>query len=173
MLIRMIRMLLPFFALSFASGASPLKQAPALTVLDYYLLLPERYFMADQEMRVSWMLDPKRGAIVDKSNGYLYAPGDGGQTDIYVCLFKRPNGTNLIGVETRTPEMDDLTYLDFYLYEDGKWNAVTKEIVPIAVSESLKYEMPRYGKTIRVTRKQGKRVYDLIWADGIFKLKRY
>ena len=169
----MIRLLLPFFALSFVSAGSALKQPAARTVLDYYLLLPERYFMADKEMRVTWMLDPKRGAIVDKSNGYLYAPGDGGQTDIYVCLFKRPNGTDLIAVETQTPEMDDLTYLDFYFYEDGKWKDVTRRIVPVAISESLKYKMPRYGKTIRVTRKHGKRLYDLIWADGIFKLKRY
>jgi hypothetical protein len=171
--IRIIRPLLPFLALTLVSAGAPLKQPPALTVLDYYMLLPERYFMADQEMRVKWMLDPKRGAIVDKNNGYLYARGDGGQTDIYVCVFKRHDGANLIGVETQTPEMDDLTYLDFYFYEDGKWNDVTKRIVPIAISESLKYKMPRYGKTIRVTREHGKRVYDLIWANGIFKLKRY
>jgi hypothetical protein len=42
------------------------------TVLDYYELLPEKYFEANQEQRVKWMLDPRREAIVDVKNGTLW-----------------------------------------------------------------------------------------------------
>jgi hypothetical protein len=36
------------------------------TVVDYYMLLPDMYFEVTREQRLHWMLDPKRGAIVDK-----------------------------------------------------------------------------------------------------------
>src|SRR5437764_5241493 len=39
------------------------------TVLDYYRLLPGKYFEANLEQRINFMLDPKRGAIVDVRNG--------------------------------------------------------------------------------------------------------
>ena len=62
---------------SFAQGSDP------KTVLDYYLLLPEKYFEANKEQRVKWMLDSNRGAVVDLKNSYIFAPRDGAQTSIY------------------------------------------------------------------------------------------
>src|ERR1044072_9886955 len=60
------------------------------TVVDYYRLLTDKYFEANDEQRVNWMLDKRRGAVVDLEHGYLHALGDGAQTDIYVRLFDRP-----------------------------------------------------------------------------------
>ena len=142
------------------------------TVLDYYLLLPDKYFEADKEQRVKWMLDPKRGAIVDVKNGYIYAPGDGAQTRIYVCLFRRAEGNYLIAVKTHAPDTKEYTNLDFYVYENGSFVDVTQAVLPVAVNEELRYEMPRYGTTIKVSNKRGRKVYELVWAKDKFRLKR-
>lgn len=142
------------------------------TVLDYYRLLPNKYFEASEEERIKWMLDPRRGAIVDVKNGYLYAPGDGAQTCIYVCLFKKSDKSYLIAVKTHPPDTDEDTYLDFYVLKSGKLLDVTKTVLPVPVNEELKYELPRYGTTIRVRNKAGRRIYDLLWASDRFTLKR-
>ena len=142
------------------------------TVLDYYMLLPDRYFEANREQRLHWMLDPKRGAIVDIRNGYLYAPGDGAQTDIYVCLFMRSNGKYLIAVNYNDKTGVFESFLDFYVYHDGRLRNMSRSVLPVAFNKRLYYELPRYGTTIVVTNKAGKRLYDLVWARNVFKLKR-
>ena len=142
------------------------------TVLDYYLLLPEKYFEADKEQRVKWMLDQKHGAIVDIKNGYIYARGDGAQTSIYVCLFKRTDRSYLIAVKSHDSDMDEYTHLDFYVYENGRLRDVSKAVLPVSVNEELRYAMPRYGTTIKVSSKKGRKMYDLTWVRNRFKLKR-
>jgi hypothetical protein len=84
------KLLLTLLAVFLSQSISAAQSSPPKTVLDYYLLLPEKYFEANKEQRVKWMLDLRRGAVVDIMNGYIYAAGDGAQTPIYVCLFKRP-----------------------------------------------------------------------------------
>ena len=142
------------------------------TVLDYYELLPEKYFEANEEQRVKWMLDPRRGAIVDVKNGYLYAPGDGAQTDVYVSLFKKSDGSYLIAVKTHPADTDEYTRLDLYVFKRGMLLDVSKTAFPVAVNERLQYELPRYGRTIQVKNKIGRRVYDLIWVADRFRLKK-
>ena len=82
---------------------------PPRTVLDYYRLLPGKYFEANFEQRMNFMLDPKRGAIVDVPNGYLFAPGDGAQTDVNVRLFRKADGHNVIAVKSHAPDSNDFT----------------------------------------------------------------
>ena len=141
------------------------------TVLDYYKLLPDKYFEADRTQRVNWMLNPKRGAVVDLRNGYLYAPGDGAQTDIYLSLFRKRTGGYLVGVKFYASDTQDLTYLDFYVYQISSWVAVTKSVIPVNIKDELKYEMPRYGRTIRVRDKRGRPLYDLVWSGDKFRLR--
>src|ERR1700704_1072495 len=76
------------------------------TVRDYYLLLPDKYFEADREQRVKWMLDPKRGAVIDVKTGYLLAQGDGAQMSLVVCLFKNRDGAYTIAVDATSWEGD-------------------------------------------------------------------
>ena len=73
---------LPLFLLEFFISLAPYamsaqtkmaQSSQPRTVVDYYMLLPDKYFEANQKQRLHWMLDPKRGAIVDIKNGYLYA----------------------------------------------------------------------------------------------------
>ena len=118
------------------------------------------------------MLDPRRGAIVDVKNGYLYAPGDGAQTDVYVCLFKKSDGSYLIAVKTHPTDTNEYTRLDFYVFKRGMLLDVSKTVLPVAVNEELKYELPRYGRTILVKNKNGSRAYDLIWVADRFRLKK-
>ena len=142
------------------------------TVLDYYKLLPDKYFETDPQQRVNWMLDPKRGAIVDPKNGYLYAPGDGAQTDIYLCIFKKRSGPLVLAVKHYASDTQDFTYLEFFSYKNGSWSEVANSVIPVKLEDQLKYEMPRYGKTIRVTNKSGKRLYDLVWSGERFRLRK-
>ena len=41
------------------SAQSPQPNEPH-TVVDYYMLLPDKYFEANRDERLHWMLDPKR-----------------------------------------------------------------------------------------------------------------
>ena len=137
-------------------------------VRDYYLLLPDKYFEADAEQRVHWMLDPKRGAILDVKNGYLLAPGDGAQMSIVVCLFKNRDRSYTIGVDATYWEGADYSQLTFYRYVNGNLVDVTKSIVPVALPEEHWYEMPRYGTTIRVTTQKRHHLYNLVWNGRRF-----
>jgi len=143
-----------------------------LTVRDYYLLLPDKYFEAEQEQRVKWMLDPKRGAIVDVKNGYLLAPGDGAQMSIIVCLFKKHDGTYVIGVDAINWEGAYYSRLNFYRYDNGNLIDVTKSVVRVALPEERLYELPRYGRTIQVANQKRRQLYDLVWNGRRFLIKR-
>lgn len=122
------RCLIVLFLLCSSAYSQP--SAPR-TVLDYYLLLPEKYFEANKEQRVKWMLDPKRGAVVDVKNGYLFAPGDGAQTSIWVCLLTRRHRRPLVAVKWHESDSDKYTHVAFYEYRRGSLVAVKeKSLVP-------------------------------------------
>jgi hypothetical protein len=165
-------LLLTLLAVFLFQSTSDAQLSPPKTVLDYYLLLPEKYFEANKEQRVKWMLDPRRGAVVDVKNGYIYAPGDGAQTSIYVCLFRRRQGAPLVAVKSHNSDTQDYTHLDFYEYKNGALVEVKKGVLPVKVNENLKYDMPRYGRTIEVRDRRGRRIYDLNWSGRRFLLKR-
>jgi hypothetical protein len=144
------------------------------TVFDYYLLLPDKFFEANKEQRIKWMLDSRRGAVLDLKNGYIFAPGDGAQTSIYVRLFKRRQRLPLLAVKTHEADTDEYTHLDFYEYKRGELVEVKKAVLPVKVHEEFKYEMPRYGKSIEVRDQRGKKIYSFIWsARGWFVLKEW
>ncbi len=142
------------------------------TVFDYYVLLPDKYFEANKEQRVKWMLDSRRGAVVDLKNGYIFAPGDGAQTSIYVRLFKRRQRLPLLAVKSHEADIDEYTHLDFYEYKKGELVEVKKAVLPVKVNEEYKYEMPRYGKSIEVKDQRGKKIYSFIWSARGFVLKK-
>jgi len=164
-------LLVTLLAVFLSQSINAAQSSPPRTVLDYYLLLPEKYFEANKEQRVKWMLDPSRGAIVDIKNGYIFAPGDGAQTSIYVCLFKRFQGTPLVAVKSYPSDTDEFTDLHFYEYKQGILVEVKNGVLPVKVNENLKYEMPRYGRSIEVRDRRGKRIYSLNWSGRRFVLK--
>ena len=163
---------LVILASSFATAAQSVNANHPRTVVDYYMLLPDKYFEADRDQRLHWMLDPKRGAIIDVPNGYLYAPGDGAQTDIYACIFNRANGSYLVAVNYNDKDGVFETFLDFFIYERGHLTSVTKSVLPVPFNKDLFYDLPRHGTTIHVTNSSGKRLYDLVWNRRVFRVKR-
>ncbi len=118
------------------------------------------------------MLDTSNGAVVDIKNGYIHAAGDGAQTPIYVCLFKRQHGLPLVAVKSYEPDTREYTHLDFYEYKNGALVEVEKGVLPVKVNENFKYEMPRYGSTIEVRDQHGRKLYSLNWSGQRFVLKR-
>jgi hypothetical protein len=165
-------LLLTLLAVFLFQSTGPAQSSPPKTVLDYYLLLPDKYFEANKEQRVKWMLDSRRGAVVDIKNGYIYAPGDGAQTSLYVCLFKRPHGFPLVAVKSHPSDTQEYTRLDFYEYKHGALVEVKETVLPVKVNEEFKYTMPRYGKSIEVRNQRGRRIYTLSWSGRRFVLKR-
>jgi len=170
-----------FFIGVLSASVPTRKQPPAHTeelkevaepksVLDYYLLLPDKYFEANQEERVKFMLNERRGAVVDVEHGYLHALGDGAQTDIYVRLFERSGQLPVIAVKYYASDSQDFTYLDFFEYKDG--GLVQESLSPVKIDENLTYELPRYGNTIQAFNAHGSPVYDLVWSQTKFELKR-
>jgi hypothetical protein len=172
MLSRIILFILLIGVTSIATSAQSASPRHPRTVVDYYMLLPDKYFEANREQRLHWMLDLKRGAIVDIPNGYLFAPGDGAQTDIYACIFKRSNGDHLVAVGYNDKNGVFETFLDFFIYARGRLRNVTKTVLPVRFSKLLYYDLPRHGTTIRVTNASGKKLYDLVWTGKVFHLKR-
>jgi|GEM_PF-1173868 len=148
------------------------QSSPPKTVLDYYLLLPEKYFEANKEQRVKWMLEPGNGAVVDIKNGYIYAAGDGAQTPHYVCLFKRPKGSPLVAVKSHPSDTREITYLHFYEYKQGALVEVKKGVLPLKINENFRYELPRYGTTIKVSDQHGRKLYSLHWSGQRFVLQK-
>lgn len=79
------------------------------------------------------MLDSSRGAVVDLNNGYIFAPGDGAQMSIYVCLFKRPDGRPLVAVKSHDADTYEYTHLDFYEFKRGTLVEGKKPVLPVKV----------------------------------------
>ena len=159
------------------------------TVRDFFMLLPEKYFTLegcerakDKDCRKAKINYLKTFAeIEDTKNGYLKGGCDGGQSCLEMALFKRPDGTYIIGLSTFAEMMNDYYFLE---YKNGNWANISAEIVP-QFSKKNMYELPRYGTTVKVFAKKiieetkdyeisdkGEKLYDLEWKDGKFNVKK-
>ncbi len=123
-------------------------QKPPKTVVDFFLLLPHKYFELEPDtprQRLDWLR--RNLGTVDVPHGYLRMPGDGAQISLTVCLFKRTDGSYLAAVGSNDTD-------------DG-------------VSGSfVDYLLPRYGTTIHVKTRAGKPLYDLVWNGSRFRRSR-
>lgn len=155
------------------------------SVMDFFALLPEEYFTLEGCERATDKDCKKARAeylktfteVSDIKNGYFKGGCDGGQGCIEMAIFKRPNGTYLVGLATFAEMMNDFYFLD---YADGKWSDVSTEAVP-EFSKQNWYELPRVGTTMKVFSKKivekttefeisekGDRLYEVTWKDGKF-----
>jgi hypothetical protein len=177
--ILLLALAIPLFA---AFGSAQSKQPK--TVRDYFLALPDRYFSLDCCMRLPLSKQKptylKRYLKVeDKANGYLSGYGDAAQEGFVMTLFKRPNGTYLIGFSTHGeggPEDTPWTY--FFDYKNGRWTDVSRKMIDKYSKENYIYDLPRHGTTVEVFAKdensddyRGKKLYDLVWTNGRFVKK--
>ena len=138
------------------------------------MLLPNKYFdISDSKSAyLKRLLE-----VEDTANGYLRGGADAGQGGLEMTLFKRPNGTYIVGLYSFNEMSDDFYFLE---YENGKWFDISKQIVP-DYGKYRWYEFPRYGTTVKVYKKKfeaeeegvtgGERqekLYDLEWKNGEF-----
>lgn len=151
------------------SGLASGQSASPQTVVDYYLLLPDKYTY-DVPRQHREELVNREGRIIAKDikNGYLAISGDAGDPGITVALFKMPDGEYLIGVNVFNEMSDDIYFLR---YQKGRWSNITRSAIP-DFNKAYEYKLPRYGTTIEVSNKAGKKLYDLVWSGGKFVIKR-
>lgn len=158
------------------------------TVMDFFALLPEKYFALEgcfreedkdcRKARAEYLKNYKE--IEDIKNGYLKAGCDGGQRCIEMALFKRPDGSYVVGLATFGEMLDENYFLD---YKGGIWTDISAKIVP-EYSKDKRYEIPRFGTSVKVfstkliekgddyeAREKDKMIYDLVWKDGKFLKK--
>ena len=159
------------------------------TIRDFFMLLPEKYFVLEGCER-SKDKDCKKAKadylktfteIEDTANGYFKGGCDGAQSCLEMAIFKRPDGTYLIGVATSAEMMNDYYFLD---YANGNWTDISATVVP-QFSKKNMYELPRQGTTVKVFAKKviekgddyevtdkGEKLYDLEWKNGKFAIRK-
>ena len=174
-----------FLLLAIAAAAQKQQTAnpQPKTVRDFFMLLPDDYFEVGccndtKESYLKQYLD-----VEDTANGYMKGGAEGGQGGFEMTLFKRPNGTYLVGLYSFGEVWDDFYFLE---YRGGKWFNVSKKIVP-DYSKRRWYIMPRYGTKVEVYERnrdetasdedveiveRGEKLYDLEWKNGKFVIKK-
>lgn len=175
-MIRLLSILLMCLStLAYADNKEP-------SVVDYFQQLPERYFESP-EVRTTWL--KHKSTIVDVPNGYLFLQGDGAQSSLYVCVFKKADQQRIIAVHSESP--DDNT-LNFYDYRAGQWQDITAQVLPQSMDEKFltanadgaedtnfahNLKMPRHGTTIVIENTEHKKTHQLLWQKetGTFQLK--
>jgi hypothetical protein len=152
------------------------------TVRDFFMALPEDHFSLDcciykrsyRQAKIEYL---KRYLMVeDTANGFLSGGGEAAQEGFEMALFKRADGSYLIGFFTfGEGGLEDTPWTVFLDYKNGKWTDVSKSVVPDYSKEKYEYHLPRRGTTIQVYRKVEEgdppKMYDLIWDRARFVKK--
>ena len=176
---------LSIFALLLACICLPLPLRGAadkpMTVVDYFLRLPENFFEGSPAGWLKYLKQPDCG-VVDVANGYLRCEGDGAQPEFEVALFRYRDGRPLLAVCSGELEEDDSLILDFFEPgADRKMHDVPRSIFPVGDSrtsaadggleyKNWRFEIPRHGKTILVRhRRSGKILHMVTWNGEKFR----
>jgi hypothetical protein len=145
-----------------------------MTVIDYYLLLPEKTFEAPPR---SWL---QNATVIDKQNGYMSVTGDGAQPNFEVALFRYRNGRPLLAICQAELKGGDRVGLSFFkLGSNGKMREASRTIFPIGDQwssgdyekryEDFRFELPRHGRTVVVRSAKTKKVlYRVTWNGEKF-----
>jgi hypothetical protein len=169
-----------------SSSSGPRIEQPK-TVREFFELLPQEYFTLEgcvdnptknncDRARAEYLRTYLE--VEDTANGYMRGGCDGAQSCFQMALFKRPNGTYVVGL---TKMLEDVEISHFLEYANGRWRDVGRQVVP-EYGENKVYELPQYGTTVGVYenkkvagknyRKRGRKLYNLAWAKGRFTIER-
>ena len=184
----MLMAVAPAYAQRPAAGAhSGARNGQPKTVREFFQLLPQKYFTLEGcvdnptksncvRARAEYL--ERYLEVEDTANGYMKGGCDGAQSCFHMALFKRPDGTYLVGLTT-AHEMSEQSY--FLEYAGGAWRDVGARVVP-GYGEDKVYELPRYGTTVAVYenrlvegegwRERGRKLYDLAWKGGKFTIMK-
>jgi len=147
-------MRLAFLALTaLAILSAPLARAAdakRLTIVDYYLQLPDKTFEGPAKDWLAFLRQPKCGTI-DVANGYMNCTGDGAQSPFEVALFRFKDDKPLLAVCQGELEGKNSKFLAFYEPGfGGHLHEVKRSIFPIDNDKGYVFELPRKGRTILV-----------------------
>lgn len=143
-----------------------------MTIVDYYLLLPEKTFEAPAR---SWL---QNATVIDKENGYMNITGDGAQPNFEVALFRYRDGRPLLAVCEGELEGDDRVIINFYkLGADGRMEIAPRKLFPIEdrysggadepdASRNWYFELPRHGRTVLIRSLKSKKVLHRVTWNG-------
>ncbi|HEX8491962.1 MAG TPA: hypothetical protein VF658_03915 [Pyrinomonadaceae bacterium] len=97
-----------------------------LTILDYYLLMPQRY------LRYAGGDSPeaRQSAIYIKESNYLQARQPNGEFYTALALFKNEDGSDLIAVENRECARGCTEEFFLLRYQNEQWTDVTSQKLP-------------------------------------------
>ena len=164
-----MRKLLLFLLLSLSAVAQP------HTPREFFMLLPAQYFKVVNGSKEAFL---KRQVMVDDPvNGYLSAAGDAGQGGFVMALFKKKDGSYLVGFNSNGEMWDDYYVLQ---YASGKWRDVSAQVIP-QYSKDKAYRFPRRGTSVVVEQLKfedgvpsptGKKLYTLVWNRNSFMISR-
>ena len=174
-----------FLTIALMAAYLPAQTKQPKTVRDFFMALPDKYFSLDccmslphSKQKAAYL---KRYLDVeDTANGYMKASADAAQEGFEMALFKRPNGTYLIGFCTKGEGgVEDTPWTYFFDYKNGKWTDISRTMIAKYSKERYIYELPRTGTTVEVFAKdengtewyKGEKLYDLEWKNGKFVKK--
>jgi hypothetical protein len=167
-----------------ASGIAQTKTPK--TVRDYFRLVPSEYFsIACCDENVDEFAK-KYVSVEDNKNGYMKGEDteeDPKYSGFVLKVFSSPNGKTYVGLYSHS-----INWADYYFLElrDGKLVNVSKTIPQYSMDNI--YEFPQNGSTISVYRKKydspqkilnadysvskGRKLYNLVWENGKFVVKK-
>jgi hypothetical protein len=149
-----------------------------MTIVDYYLLLPDKTFETPAR---NWL---NNASVIDKQNGYMSVSGDGAQPSFEVALFRYRDGRPLLAICSGELEGDDSVALEFFeLGADGKMHKASRRMFPIGDQwssgeydkkyEDFRFELPRHGRTILVRSAKSKKVlHKVTWTGEKFVVEK-
>ena len=147
------------------------QSVPPKTVRDYFLTVPEAYIGFSKEEREVLLKGP--GIILDIKNGYLSYNASDNPEEFELALFKQTDGTYIVAISIdANPDFESKSALYLLKYDKGRWNDVTKDTLTVSFNDQYIYTLPRMGTTIQVTTIKSKKLYDLIWVNNKFKIRK-
>ena len=151
--------------------AAVAQSATPKTVKDYFLAVPEEYLGFSKAEREALLKGP--GIIVDIKNGYLSYNASDNPEEFELTLLKQTDGTYIVAISIDAdPDFDSKSILHLLKYAEGQWSDVTNEVLTVPFNDRYIYALPRIGTTIKVTTMKGKKLYDLVWVNNKFKIRK-
>jgi hypothetical protein len=166
-------------AFTVGTGTAAVQSSEPKTVVDFFLLVPERYMdgydlrFREEMVRNGWL------NIVDVKNGYILYDASDNPSGFEFAIFRKSNGNYLVAYSTgafhdqeMAEELGNWPTLFLLSYEDGRWRDVTRASLPVAFNKKLAYVLPRRGRGIEVWNGRGRKLYTLTWRNDRFRLDR-
>ena len=140
------------------------------TVTDLYLSLPgsingiqgtqeseitgfenDFFFYANERNESRDAIGKYRKALIkieDIKNGYLRLESNGWKGWAEIALFKKADGSYVVGISQVTCEPNCTGGILFTTYKSGRWKNVTQQVFPYSSQPHGYYKLPRVGTSV-------------------------